>query len=86
MIYQTDSDFPTDAVTLLERFRIQTGKEDTFIITNDKKPTTDQSGIFEFHGTRNDEYLGILATIVWRTAFSDFDNFYGQCNSPFHKQ
>lgn len=64
MIYQTDSDFPTDADTLLERFRIQTGKEDTFIITNDKKPTTDQSGIFEFHGTRNDEYLGILATIV----------------------
>ena len=64
MIYQTDSDFPTDADTLLERFRIQTGKEDIFIITNDKKPTTDQSGIFEFHGTRNDEYLGILATIV----------------------
>nr|WP_305139039.1 HAMP domain-containing sensor histidine kinase [uncultured Schaedlerella sp.] len=64
MIYQTDSDFPTDADTLLERFRIQTGKEDIFIITNDKKPTTNQSGIFEFHGTRNDEYLGILATIV----------------------
>ena len=64
MIYQTDSDFPTDADTLLERFRIQTDKEDTFIITNDSKPTTDQSGIFEFHGTRNDEYLGILATIV----------------------
>ena len=64
MIYQTDSDFPTDADTLLERFRIQTGKEDIFIITNDKKPTTNQSGIFEFNGTRNDEYLGILATIV----------------------
>ncbi len=64
MIYQTDSDFPTDADTLLERFRIQTDKEDTFIITNDSKPATDQSGIFEFHGTRNDEYLGILATIV----------------------
>ncbi len=71
MIYQTDSDFPTDADTLLERFRIQTGKEDIFIITNDKKPTTNQSGIFEFHGTRNDEYLGILATIVmpYNTAF-----------------
>ena len=71
MIYQTDSDFPTDADTLLERFRIQTGKEDIFIITNDKKPTTNQSGIFEFHGTRNDEYLGILATIVMpnNTAF-----------------
>ena len=71
MIYQTDSDFPTDADTLLERFRIQTGKEDIFIITNDKKPTTDQSGIFEFHGTRNDKYLGILATIVMpnNTAF-----------------
>lgn len=64
MIYQTDSDFPTDADTLLERFRIQTDKEDTFIITNDNKPTTNQSGIFEFNGTRNDEYLGILATIV----------------------
>lgn len=64
MIYQTDSDFPTDADTLLERFRIQTDKEDTFIITNDSKPATDQSGIFEFNGTRNDEYLGILATIV----------------------
>ena len=64
MIYQTDSDFPTDADTLLERFRIQTGKEDIFIITNDNKPTTNQSGIFEFNGTRNDEYLGILATIV----------------------
>ena len=64
MIYQTDSDFPTDADTLLEHFRIQTDKEDTFIITNDSKPATDQSGIFEFHGTRNDEYLGILATIV----------------------
>ena len=64
MIYQTDSDFPTDADTLLERFRIQTKKEDTFIITNDNKPTTNQSGIFEFNGTRNDEYLGILATIV----------------------
>ena len=64
MVYQTDSDFPTDADTLLERFRTQTDKENTFIITNDNRPTTDQSGIFEFNGTRNDEYLGILATIV----------------------
>ncbi len=64
MVYQTDSDFPTDADILLERFRIQTGKEDTFIIANDNKPTTDQSGIFEFNGTKNDSYLGILATIV----------------------
>jgi len=64
MVYQTDSDFPTDADTLLERFLIQTGKEDTFIITNDKKPTTDQSGVFMFNGTKNDDYLGILATIV----------------------
>ncbi len=64
LIYQTDSDFPTDADTLLERFRIQTNKEKTFIIKNDNKPTTGQSGIFEFHGTKNDEYLGILATIV----------------------
>ncbi len=64
MIYRTDSDFPTDTDTLLERFRIQTGKEDTFIITNDNKPATDQSGIFEFNGTKNDNYLGIFATIV----------------------
>ncbi len=64
MVYQTDSDFPTDTDTLLERFRTQTDKEDTFIITNDNKPTTDQSGIFEFNGTKNDNYLGILATIV----------------------
>ena len=64
MIYRTDSDFPTDTDTLLERFRIQTGKEDTFIITNDNKLATDQSGIFEFNGTKNDNYLGIFATIV----------------------
>ena len=64
MIYQTDSDFPTDADILLERLRIQTDKEDIFIITNEQKPTTDQSGIFEFNGTKNDDYLGILATIV----------------------
>ncbi len=64
MVYQTDSDFPTDADTLLERLRIQTDKEDTFIIANDHKPTTDQSGIFEFKGTKNDNYLGILATVV----------------------
>lgn len=64
MVYQTDSDFPTDADTLLERFRTQTDKEDTFIITNDNKPTTDQSGVFMFNGTKNDDYLGILATIV----------------------
>ena len=64
MVYQTDSDFPTDADTLLERFRTQTDKEDTFIITNDNKPTTDQSGVFLFNGTKNDDYLGILATIV----------------------
>ena len=64
MIYRTNSDFPTDTDTLLERFRIQTGKEDTFIITNDNKPATDQSGIFEFNGTKNDNYLGIFATIV----------------------
>ena len=64
MVYQTDSDFPTDADTLLERFRTQTDKEDTFIITNDNKPTTYQSGVFMFNGTRNDDYLGILATIV----------------------
>ena len=64
MVYRTDSDFPTDTDTLLERFRIQTGKEDTFIITNDNKPATDQSGIFEFNGTKNDNYLGIFATIV----------------------
>ncbi len=64
MIYQTNSDFPTDTDTLLERFRIQAGKEDTFIITKDNKPATDQSGIFEFNGTKNDNYLGILATIV----------------------
>ena len=63
-IYQTDSDFPTDTNTLLEHFRIQADKEQTFIIRNDNKPTTDQSGIFEFNGTRNDDYLGILATIV----------------------
>ena len=64
MVYQTDFDFPTDVDTLLERFRTQTDKEDTFIITNDNKPTTDQSGVFMFNGTRNDDYLGILATIV----------------------
>ena len=64
MVYQTDSDFPTDIDTLLERFRTQTDKEDTFIITNDNKPTTDQSGVFLFNGTKNDDYLGILATIV----------------------
>ena len=64
MVYQTDSDFPTDAGTLLERFRIQTDKEDTFTITNKHKPTTDQSGIFEFNGTKNDNYLGTLATVV----------------------
>ena len=64
MIYQTKSDFPTDADILLERFRIQTDKEDTFTITNSHKATTDQSGIFEFSGTKNDNYLGILATIV----------------------
>ena len=64
MVYQTDSDFPTDIDTLLERFHTQTDKEDTFIITNDNKPTTDQSGVFLFNGTKNDDYLGILATIV----------------------
>lgn len=46
MIYRTDSDFPTDTDALLERFRTQAGKEDTFIITNDNKPATDQSGVF----------------------------------------
>ncbi len=64
MVYRTDSDFPTDADALLGRFRTQAGKEDTFIITNDNKPTTDQSGVFMFNGTKNDDYLGILATIV----------------------
>ena len=64
MVYRTDSDFPTDADALLERFRAQAGKEDTFIITNDNKPATDQSGVFMFNGTKNDDYLGILATIV----------------------
>ena len=64
MIYRTDSDFPTDTDALLERFRTQAGKEDTFIITNDNKPATDQSGVFMFNGTKNDDYLGILATIV----------------------
>lgn len=64
MVYQTDFDFPTDVDTLLERFRTQTDKEDTFIITNDNKPATDQSGVFMFNGTKNDDYLGILATIV----------------------
>ena len=64
MVYQTDSDFPTDVDTLLGRFRTQTDKEDTFIITNDNKPATDQSGVFMFNGTKNDDYLGILATIV----------------------
>ena len=63
MIYQTDSDFPTDADTLLEHFHIQADKEQTFIIGGDDKPTTDQSGIFEFSGTKQDEYLGILATV-----------------------
>ena len=64
MVYQTDSGFPTDADTLLERFRTQTDKEDTFIITNDNKPATDQSGVFMFNGTKNDGYLGILAPVV----------------------
>ena len=64
MVYRTDSDFPTDADALLGRFRTQAGKEDTFIITNDNKPATDQSGVFMFNGTKNDDYLGILATIV----------------------
>ncbi len=64
MVYRTDSDFPTDADALLESFRTQAGKEDTFIITNDNKPATDQSGVFMFNGTKNDDYLGILATIV----------------------
>ncbi len=64
MVYQTAFDFPTDVDTLLERFRTQTDKEDTFIITNDNKPATDQSGVFMFNGTKNDDYLGILATIV----------------------
>lgn len=64
MVYQTDSDFPTDVDTLLERFRTQTDKEDTFIITNDNKLATDQSGVFMFNGTKNDNYLGIFATIV----------------------
>lgn len=64
MVYQTDFDFPTDVDTLLERFRTQTDKEDTFIITNDNKPTTGQSGVFMFNGTKNDDYLGMLATIV----------------------
>ena len=64
MIYRTDSDFPTDTDALLERFRTQAGKEDTYIITNDNKPATDQSGVFLFNGTKNDDYLGILATIV----------------------
>ena len=64
MIYRTDSGFPTDVDTLLERFRTQTGKEDTFIIKNDNKPATDQSGVFVFNGMKNDDYLGILATIV----------------------
>lgn len=63
LIYQTDSDFPTDTDTLLDHFRIQVGKEQTFI-ENDSKPITDQSGIFEFRGTEQDDYLGILATIV----------------------
>ncbi len=64
MVYQTDSGFPTDAGTLLGRFRIQAGKEQTTILTDDNKPTTEQSGIFEFCGTGNDSYLGTLATIV----------------------
>ena len=64
LIYQTDSDFPTDTDTLLEHFRIQVGKEKTFITENDSKPITNQSGIFEFRGTEQDDYLGILATIV----------------------
>ena len=63
VIYQTDSDFPTDTDTLLEHFRIQVGKEQTFT-KNDSKPIIDQSGIFEFRGTEQDDYLGILATIV----------------------
>jgi signal transduction histidine kinase len=63
-IYQTDSDFPTDADTLLEHFRIQTAKEKTFVIANDNQPVTEQSGIFEFSGTGKDNYLGIFATIV----------------------
>ncbi|MEY8516979.1 HAMP domain-containing sensor histidine kinase [Lachnospiraceae bacterium 29-84] len=64
MIYQTDSGFPTNSDTLLERFRIQTDKEDTFIATNSDMPATDQSGVFLFNGTKNDGYLGILGTIV----------------------
>ena len=64
MIYQTDSEFPTDTDTLLESLRIQTRKEKTFTMTTDTKPTIDQSGIFEFSGTKNDDYLGILAMIV----------------------
>lgn len=64
MIYETDSGFPTNSDTLLERFRIQTDKEATFIETNGYKPATDQSGVFMFNGTKNDDYLGILATIV----------------------
>ena len=64
MIYQTDSGFPTDAGILLERFRLQADKEQTCIIGADNKPATDQSGIFEFNGTKNDDYLGILATIA----------------------
>lgn len=64
MIYQTDSDFPTDTDTLLEHFFIQTSKEQTFIIANDNRPATDQSGILEFKGTKNDDYMGILAVIA----------------------
>ena len=64
MIYQTAPDFPTDVDTLLEHFRIQADKERSFIIVNDNRPTIDQSGIFEFSGTKNDGYLGILATIT----------------------
>ncbi|MCI8561886.1 MAG: HAMP domain-containing histidine kinase [Lachnospiraceae bacterium] len=64
IIYQTDSAFPTDTDTLLERFQKQMGKEQTFIITNDNKPATEQSGIFEFRGTKKDYYLGMLTTVA----------------------
>ncbi|MCI8513849.1 MAG: HAMP domain-containing histidine kinase [Lachnospiraceae bacterium] len=62
--YQTDSDFPTDADILLERFRMQVNRMQTSTIAGGNKPITDQSGIFEFEGNKKDNYLGILATIV----------------------
>ena len=43
------------------------GKEQTFT-KNDSKPIIDQSGIFEFRGTEQDDYLGILATIALTAA------------------